>query len=85
VNSLVALYPNPTDQDVTVSLNPGVPVQSSIVSVFNSLGILLETKEMGYSDNMWKTNINAAEYSKGTYFIRIEYGRKSIRKSFIKI
>jgi PKD repeat protein len=85
VNSLLTLYPNPTDQDVTVSLNPGTSVHASKVSIFNSLGILLETKQMEYSDNLWKTDINTARYAKGTYFMRVEYNGKLIRKSFVKI
>jgi PKD repeat protein len=84
-NSILSLYPNPTFHDVVVSLNPGIAVQSSKVSIYNSLGILLESKQMGFVDSVWKTSINAGKYAKGTYFIKVEYGGKLIRKSFIKI
>jgi PKD repeat protein len=84
-NRVITLFPNPTLQDITISLTPEAAVASSKVSIYNSLGVLLESKQMTVEDNVWTTNIDAGKYADGTYFIKVEYGGKLLRKSFIKM
>jgi len=76
----VNLYPNPTQQSLTISFN-GV-LKHPKVEIFNLEGRLI--KSIDNKTNINKLMVDVSSLSNGVYLLRLEDKEKAITKKFIK-
>jgi len=74
-----AIYPNPTDNNFTISLN--YYPTTEVVEVYNSLGMLVEKQLIMQK----QTEINTADWERGVYIISISGNGKSKFKKLVKM
>ncbi len=76
----VALYPNPTTNEVFISISDKT-FNSFDVTIANSLGQILERRTN--IDNASKTSLNVSSYASGIYFITIKAGESITTKKLV--
>ncbi len=80
ISDAVALYPNPTTNEVFISISDKT-FTSFNVSIANSLGQILERKTN--IDNASQTSLNVSNYASGIYFITIQAGESITTKKLV--
>ncbi|MEI6576334.1 MAG: T9SS type A sorting domain-containing protein [Bacteroidota bacterium] len=70
INKL-SIYPNPTNQNLTVSLELSAPSHLSLL-LTNMKGELVYAKNLGMSHGIITQNIDVSSFAKGVYFINIK-------------
>jgi hypothetical protein len=78
------LYPNPTNDNISVVYAPAYAAKAVKASVYNTLGLKIGEKSLQESEGVWKTNFNVSNFNEGRYIIRIEDSKQTSVKSFIK-
>ena len=78
----IAAYPNPAKQNFTIQLNSGDVKTAVSLSIFNSNGKLVETKQ---NVSPGKSIILGESYSPGVYFLHAVQGDKKIVMKLVKI
>lgn len=76
----VSIYPNPTTNELNISLNGDFETATSY-TIYNSLGQKISNKKVGSQADL---KINTSSYSNGVYFITIERDGNSKTIKFIK-
>jgi hypothetical protein len=76
----VLIYPNPTTNELNISLNGDFETATSY-TIYNSLGQKISNKKV---DSQSDLKINTSNYSNGIYFITIERDGDSKTIKFIK-
>lgn len=76
------IYPNPFSKEFNIEFQSK---DNSVVSIYNSIGQLIENINIVGGNSIQKTKITASNYEKGIYFIQINTKEKSIIKKIIKI
>ena len=77
--SFIAIYPNPTDEILTIEL-PNADFQTA--TIYNGLGQKVMTKSI---NNDKKVNLSVASLKKGSYILELSNANQSLRKTFIKL
>ncbi len=80
IGDAVALYPNPTTNEVYISISDKT-FATFDVSVTNNLGQILERKTN--IDNASTTSLNVSNYATGIYFITIKAGESIATKKLV--
>ncbi len=75
----VSLFPNPSTESITLSINANVQVKS--VNVFDATGRLITNVKVQSSNNL---QIDISYLAKGIYFIEMNTNAGLVRKSFVK-
>ena len=76
----VLIYPNPTTNELNISLNSDFETATSY-TIYNSLGQKISNKKVDSESDL---KINTSNYSNGIYFITIERDGDSKTIKFIK-
>ena len=77
----ISVYPNPSANEIYITVSQANPVIKTSYRLFNSTGIQL----MDGSLQSQKTMVNISRLSKGIYFIRIGEGEDSVTKKILKL
>ncbi|MDP2687237.1 MAG: S8 family serine peptidase [Aequorivita sp.] len=80
IGEAVALYPNPTNNEVFISISDKT-FNSFDVTIANSLGQILERRTN--IDNASTTSLNVSNYASGLYFITIKAGDNIATKKLV--
>lgn len=80
ISDTVALYPNPTRNEVFISISDKT-FNSFDVTIANSLGQILERRTD--VDNATTTSLNVSNYASGLYFITIKAGDNIATKKLV--
>ena len=78
LNTIVSLYPNPTDSSITITL-PESNSEASL-TLFNMLGKTIYQTQLYNSE----TKLNVSHFESGIYLAQIKIGDKTITKKLIK-
>ena len=78
-----SIYPNPSSDFVNVEFNFNNN-QTTIIELYNSLGLLLESYKTGCLQNDNSLKINTKDLETGAYFIKAQNNQRIVTKKFIK-
>ena len=78
VNKLIKIYPNPIVNQFTIELEGNN--QNHAFELLNSMGQVVFSGKINA-----KTVVNASNYARGIYFVKIEQGNSFEVKKFIKL
>lgn len=81
INDLKAsIYPNPTNNNITVALNNNFDLSSTNITIVNSIGELLVSQAAtGYINT-----INLSNFAQGVYFVRITSNKGNYTQLLVK-
>lgn len=79
INELV-IYPNPTVENINVSLTGANYIGNSLIEIYNMQGQLIWNKHI-FGNSL---TINATSFAKGTYLVRMLNNKTTYTKTFIK-
>jgi hypothetical protein len=69
----VALYPNPTNSYVNISI-PNEMVKKTTFILFDNLGKIIQTGDF----NLFENKLDVSQLSKGVYFIDMNYNQQKL-------
>lgn len=78
------LYPNVVYSSFTLEYNSIGANQKVLVSIYNTLGVLLMQREIGGTGGNFQSDFNVVGMTAGTYFLKITDGNDQYIKTFIK-
>jgi len=82
VNNALSLYPNPCDDYFVLDFSSlHLPIENSVVSLYDMLGNLLLHKQFSFQDGSLVLNWSTKELSAGKYFIHLSNNQFTIVKS----
>lgn len=79
----MVIYPNPTNSSITIRLDKKMLGQDVILEVHDILGKLTYKKTF-LNQRTGEINVNAVDFSKGMYLIKLQTGLESFSAKFIK-
>lgn len=83
IGSQVSLYPNPTNNNASITLN--LEKSSSVsISIYNSNGVLVASKNYGSLNGGISLPIEMSNFSKGLYFVNINIDGNTTAVKLIK-
>ena len=82
VNKALSLYPNPCDDYFVLDFSSvHLPIENSVVNLYDMLGNLLLHKQFSFQDGSLVLNWSTTELSSGKYFIHLSNNQFTIVKS----
>lgn len=79
-NLKASIYPNPTNNNVTVELNSNFNLNNTRITILNSIGeVLVNQNATGYINT-----INLSNFSQGVYFIKITSNEGNYTQLLVK-
>lgn len=76
------IYPNPANRILNVSVENFVPSASAMISILTLDGSVI--KNQRWNGQSRRTQVNVSSLPAGTYLLRINDGKKVIKKTFVK-
>jgi len=79
------IYPNPTEDILTLRLNNIIPINDYIINIHSITGSLVHQKVIGVSENNQEFSIPVDHLPEGIYVITLSGNTFSYNKKFIKM
>lgn len=78
----IALFPNPTDSDLTLNISPAVSEEELKVRIYNALGQLVLEQAAVFTST--GHTINVQDFANGVYLLEVEALGRTWVKKFVK-
>ena len=83
ISSIAKIYPNPSSDFINVQVEAASSSKNAI-SIFNSLGKSVFTKEYEFQQEDQLIKIDVSQFPSGVYFVRLMNGEQNLAKKFVK-
>ncbi|MEM7035625.1 MAG: T9SS type A sorting domain-containing protein [Bacteroidota bacterium] len=80
----VTVFPNPTANTFTVSVNSTKGLKNVEVELYDPIGRVISTQNLGKRIGLMEVEMDLSEYARGTYLVRVRTGDEMIVKRVVR-